>query len=59
MEYHCVHIRSTIGILPDDPDPTGDDRSASRECPGCGRIMSDREAREQRACNDCCEDGGP
>jgi ssDNA-binding Zn-finger/Zn-ribbon topoisomerase 1 len=23
------------------------------ECPGCGRIMSLREAAEQGACNDC------
>jgi len=23
------------------------------ECPGCGRIMSYREADEQGACNDC------
>jgi hypothetical protein len=24
-----------------------------RECPGCGRIMSEREAREQGVCNAC------
>lgn len=25
----------------------------NRECRSCGRIMSEREAAEQRACNDC------
>jgi hypothetical protein len=34
-----------------------DDLAPQREgpprCPGCGRVMSDREAAEQGACNDC------
>ena len=29
------------------------DGSRHHECPGCGRIMSHREAAEQGACNDC------
>jgi hypothetical protein len=28
-------------------------KRALRECPYCGRVMSDREAAEQGACNDC------
>jgi len=30
----------------------GDEEGPPR-CPGCGRVMSDREAGEQGACNDC------
>lgn len=29
--------------------------AADRACPYCGRLMSEREHREQRACNDCTE----
>ena len=29
------------------------DRLGAQTCKGCGRIMSEREANEQGACNDC------
>lgn len=43
--YVPVHRGGVEPIEPDD--------AAAPKCPSCGRIMSNREAAEQGACNDC------
>lgn len=40
----------------DNPKPRTDEL-LSRDCPGCGRVMSNRERREQGVCDPCAEGG--
>ena len=42
---NCLRVLALIREAPDTPPRT--------ECPYCGRLMSDREKREQGGCDDC------
>jgi hypothetical protein len=50
----CATSYCTTGDCKQERAPAARDR---RECPSCGRLLSDREATEQGVCNDCSAGG--
>jgi hypothetical protein len=47
-----AHARALGLVRGEGAPPAGESKPANR-CPGCGRVMSPREASEQGECNDC------